>query len=414
MNPQTTTMPLLNQRRLGIRVHLHYLILFVLFILLAPQIIFASDHADPMQLRELEAGITDLFAFPNEDNLVIIVCIRRGLVDASNFRLEPYQYEIHIDHHSPVSFDDPDSLARYGGKVRLPAEIAQDITLNFQLADRPIHTTPAVSANPRLQKTMIRNWNLTGELDASRVRVWSGVCDDPFIFFRFSTTNCIAIVTEIPFAILPAQRNTFLIWATSKKFGTQIDHVGRSLRTMLPRFEALNKLHPSEHVRYLRARHQQPGVVDDVAGYLIPPLFGLRHYDFEPDVMIYQKQVDLTSGRIQPAAYPNGRKLQDDVALLCCQQGDCLLYEVSLAEAHAADSLRPTNNAPGEDFLDEFPYLLPANPSPSPPATASLSIRTQLILAVILLTGTAIALLPWVLWWRARQRLNNVQSQLRA
>ena len=32
----------------------------------------ASDHADPIFLRHLEAGITDLFAFEDEDHLVLL------------------------------------------------------------------------------------------------------------------------------------------------------------------------------------------------------------------------------------------------------------------------------------------------------------------------------------------------------
>ena len=42
----------------------------------------ASDHADPIMLQSLEAGITDLFAFPHGDQLVLILCVRRALTSS--------------------------------------------------------------------------------------------------------------------------------------------------------------------------------------------------------------------------------------------------------------------------------------------------------------------------------------------
>ena len=205
---------------------------------------------------------------------------------------------------------------------------------------------------------------------------------------------------------------TVLLWASSHRLNRQIDHVGRSLRTMLPRFEQLNTLHPAEHVSYLRRRHAAPGVVDDVLNYFASSIFGLRHYDFEPDVMICRLQLD-DRGEIRPVKYPNGRNLEDDVALICCEQGDCLLYEVSLAEAHAAHQPRPTTNGEGRDFLTQFPYLLDANPDPQPLPPPRLRERTWLILGSSSLAILAFILWPWLLWWRIRRRLIELELRLR-
>ena len=96
----------------------------------------ASDHADPIFLRHLEAGITDLFAFEDEDHLVLIVCVRRNLANGDPISLSPYSYYVHLDLSSEVQFGDPDTLARYGGKVVRPSQINEDFTIEFSLLER--------------------------------------------------------------------------------------------------------------------------------------------------------------------------------------------------------------------------------------------------------------------------------------
>jgi hypothetical protein len=171
---------------------------------------------------------------------------------------------------------------------------------------------------------------------------------------------------------------------------------------MLPRFDFLNTLPPHEHVEAIRQRHLAPGVIQDVLRTFLEPLFGIRHYDFEPDVMILSVRDET------PTRYPNGRLLKDDVAKLTCVQGDCLLYEVSLAEAHAAHQPRPTTN--NKPFLDEFPYLAEPNPESTPAPGAALRRRTKIILAAIGLSILAFILLPWFLWWKCRRKLSRLRG----
>src|SRR5690606_13438450 len=101
--------------------------------LFAQTSVSASDHADPIKLRRLEAGITDLFAFPHDDALVLIVGIRRGLTTSGPLDLDPYVYTVNLDYHSPVSYDNHDVVARYGGKVLKPSEIEADATVELRL-----------------------------------------------------------------------------------------------------------------------------------------------------------------------------------------------------------------------------------------------------------------------------------------
>lgn len=372
----------------------------------------ASDHADPLFLRNLEAGITDLFAFENEESLVVIVCVRRALADGGQLSFEPYHFEILLDLDSRVRFDDEDTLARYGGKVINPDGISADIKLEFKLVDRP-KPNPEKWAESliegRLRTTLIDNWKIEVPSSPDGIRIWSGVVDDPFIFHRFNRTNCVATVVEIPWTHFPETQKDFLIWATSHRFGEQVDHVGRSLRTMLPRFEVLNTLHPSVHVRTLRQRHEAPGLITDIPAVLISPLFGLRHYDFEPDVMILTRRKDLRlGGKPYRSSYPNGRRLEDDVAELCCQQGDCLLFEVSLADAHADGQERPDEHP--RPFNAEFPYLLDPIVETDPFEEPQLKARNVLLLVIIGIVLLGVILLPWWLFLRARRRLLRLLS----
>ena len=362
-------------------------------LLLAP-LAFASDHADPIMLSDLEAGITDLFAFPKDEKLVLIVCVRRGLTTAPPLELESYLYAINIDLHSEVNYDDSDVVGRYGGKVLEPGEIRADVTIDLRLNDDA--TLKRLTTQGLQHDVVIEG----GRQEEEHIRWWTGVRDDPFIFFRFSTTNVVAMVVEIPLSQFPENQTQFLIWATSSKLGKQIDHVGRSLRTMLPRFDYLNTLPPSEQVDAIRERHTDPGVIQDVLGTYLSPLFAIRHYDFEPDVMIFNASREV--------GYPNGRRLEDDVAELCCKQGDCLLWELSLADAHAEQQARPTKN--NKPFLKEFPYLAAPNPERPPPPSPSLKLRTKIILAVTGILALAFLLLPSVLLWRCRRTLAAIRA----
>jgi hypothetical protein len=149
--------------------------------------------------------------------------------------------------------------------------------------------------------------------------------DDPFIRIPRDRRNVGAIVIETPLSSVVERQSTLLLWATAKveDFDDPFQEItGRSLRSMFPEQNALNRLHPRHHTSKT----------------------GLR-----TDVMIYDTA--------RPAAFPNGRALTDDVVLLACQLGnECRVFN---------NEMRPmTPRANDRPFLATFPYLAEPHPVP--------------------------------------------------
>lgn len=300
----------------------------------------ASDHADPMWLPEEEQGanITGLFFFPDGDQYVVILDVRRALTGPPPYNLEPYEYNIHMDFHTPILFNNAEDVARYGGTIEKPEGISPDLTIKFRLNN----------------DTTVKEQSFKGLKDSGNIKVYAGVRDDPFIFPKFFKVNVITMALSIPKSSFP-EAQSWLLWATTSRIagGEQIDHVGRSNRTQLGRFEILNTLPPSEHVAAIKAAAESRKKVQDFLSQAAPPLanlnqlsgFLIRHYDAVPDVMIY------TTSR--PPGFPNGRRLEDDVAALACAQGDCPLQENSFIDS----TQWPRATVNDKRFLKEFPYL---------------------------------------------------------
>lgn len=304
-----------------------------------PAAIDSSDHADPIVLEVLESGITDLFAFPKGDQMIVMLNVRRMLTDPPPYQLEPFEYAIYMDIHSEVTVDNPAEKARYGGSIKNPASIKEDVTIKIRLKnDATLNTV-----------------KYDGLQNTDKIRLVTGVFDDPFIFPPFFNRNTIAMVLAIPFSSFPNKdQKDWILWGTSTRLkdGVQIDHVGRSNRTQVGRFDFLNTLHPSKHVAAIEAHNRTRQRIENFIRECIPPLvnafqplFKIRPYDLFPDVMIYTRQY--------PVGFPNGRRLTDDVALLTCQQGDCPLLEGS----YIASDKWPRATENDKKFMPEFPYL---------------------------------------------------------
>ncbi|ATQ69437.1 MULTISPECIES: hypothetical protein [Methylosinus] len=323
--------------------------------LLLPSAGRASDHADPMWLAEdeQEANITGLFFFPEGDQYVAILDVRRSLVGPPPYNLEPFEYNIHMDFHTKLRFDRAEDLARYGGTIDAPEGIAPDATIRIRLDN----------------DAKVKETSFKGLGDAQSIRVFSGVRDDPFIFPKFFGVNVITMAFSIPQASFPEHAESFVLWATSNRVdgGEQIDHVGRSNRTQLGRFEILNKIPPSQHVAEIKEKAEPRGKVQAFLAQWLPPLanlnqlsgFLIRHYDAVPDVMIFT--------RTRPPGFPNGRRLEDDVARLTCAQGDCPLQENAFI-----DTMQwPRSTVNDKPLTTEFPYLAEAWPPKPQPAGAT-------------------------------------------
>ena len=359
---------------------------------LAPGALRASDHADPLISPDLTPGLTGLFIFPDGDRLVLVLGTHRALTVEGPYNLEPYEFAIHMDLHSEVSYDDAEDRARYGGTVVDPANISPDVTLSFRLDE---------NANLVQQR-------FEGLRETNAVQVWTGVRDDPFIFPRFFGTNVIAIVVSIPRSAFPADQRDWILWGATYEVdgGDQVDHVGRSNRTQLARFDILNTLPPSEHLPKIHdAAHfwqRAANFFDDLGTYgqpvesLINAMFKIRHYDYHPDVMLFTTRY--------AAGYPNGRRLPDDVVLLTCQIGECLLMEAAFTDTEEW----PRQTVNDKDFLAEFPYLAEPWPAKEPAKKGfrwGLWITILLILLLILtLILAVIGLLCVIKRYRGRKR----------
>jgi hypothetical protein len=343
----------------------------------------ASDHADPMALREPESNITGLFFFPKGDQMILILNIRRALIDPKPYNLAPFEYAVHMDLTSPLSFEDPADRGHYGGTIVVPERLHPDASIRVKLND----------------DTTLKNVSFTGLKDTDRIRVFSGVRDDPFIFPRFFRRNVISMVFGIPMSAFPQGQRDFILWGTTYKDGRQIDHVGRSNRTQQARFDALNTLPPHEHVKkIMELARKWDGVYRFFNGFdewwsksiagLLQYLIQIRKYDMQPDVMIYTDRF--------PPGFPNGRQLPDDVAALTCQAGDCILQELSFVEGGW-----PRQTVNDKPFSDDWPYL--AEPWPdqatSPMAKSIWPYAIGLLLVLLIVSWGVVEIVRRLILW---------------
>lgn len=351
----------------------------------------ASDHADPTNLMGPETNITDLFFFPKDDRLILIFNVRRALTNPPPYNLAPYTYDVSIDLTTAVSFDDASDKARYGGTVVEPAKLHADAMVRIRLND----------------DTSLKSIEYTGLKDTDQIQTAFGVRDDPFNFPRFYKRNAITMVMSLPRSAFPEGQQNFILWGTTSRDGMQIDHVGRSIRTQLPRFGFLNTLPPSQHVPALMEQAKKTGDIynffkgnkewwSGAIAELMETTFLIRKYDMQPDVMIYSEKF--------PVGYPNGRLLTDDVVAQTCAFGDCLLQDISFIEGGF-----PRSTVNDKPLLDTFPYLAEPWPSKAEPPGPQRSLTPYLIaiaIVLVLLSWALVQFLRW-LWGFIRDRLRR-------
>ena len=349
-------------------------ILLWLALAVFPRPAAASDHADPTNLMGPETNITGLFIFPKDDRLILIFNVRRALTTPPPYTLEPYLYEIKMDLTTKVDFSDPADKARYGGTVTEPANLHADAAIRNRLNN-----------DASLKEVTYDGLSNTGD-----IQTFFGVRDDPFNFPRFYGVNVISMALSIPRNAFPAGQKDFILWGTTSRDGEMIDHVGRSIRTQLPRFGFLNTISAEQQVPALIEHSERTtGIYNFLKGNkewwsgaiaeLMETTFLLRKYDNRPDVMIYSDRF--------PPVYPNGRQLADDVVAQTCAFGDCLLQDISFIEGGFPRST--TNDKP---FLDTFPFTAEPWPEKAPPAPPTRSLTPYLVAVVIVLI-----LISWAL-----------------
>jgi hypothetical protein len=361
------------------------IISLVLALFIFPFSSYASDHADPFTIDpdEQAANLTGLFFFPDGDQMIVILDVRRALTAAPPYTLDPFEFTINMDTHSKVTFDNAEDRARYGGTIVNPDGIQPDINITIRLNND-------VTVKEKIFK---------GLKNPENIKLYTGVRDDPFIFPRFFNVNVITMVLSIPKSSFSETQKNWLLWATSKRIadGSQFDHVGRSNRTQLGRFEILNTLPPSEHVTAIKKQAESVAKIQKFLQACLPPLANLnqlsgllvRHYDYVPDVMVYTTQFE--------PGFPNGRRLTDDVALLTCNQGDCPLQENAFIDTKQW----PRATVNDKPLLATFPYLAepwpvrPQNPAPS----CWPYIMKYVVIPVVLILALVIGL---IVWWKRK------------
>lgn len=351
---------------------------------------FASDHADPFKIssEQQAANLTGLFFFPRGDQYILILDVRRSLTAAPPYILEPFEFNINMDTHTNVTYDNAEDKARYGGTITNPEGISADINIKIRLNND-------VTVKEKLFK---------GLKNPENIVLYTGVRDDPFIFPKFFNVNVITMVMSIPKASFSESQKNWLLWATSRDIesGKQFDHVGRSNRTQLGRFEILNTLPPSEHVAAIKKQAESSDKLQKFLQACLPPLANLnqlsgllvRHYDYVPDVMVYTNQFE--------PGFPNGRRLEDDVAKLTCNQGDCPLQENAFIDTKQW----PRATVNDKLLLADFPFLAepwPAKPQATPPSCWPY-IMKYVVMPLIIVAAIILGLIFW-----HRQRCNAHQ-----
>jgi hypothetical protein len=304
--------------------HLTMLGVLVVVLSLSTQLlpVLASDHTDtPLHIdtgRD-DARITDFWSFVQNGRLVMIMGINPFLPAEVREYVFPTDvtYRFFVDIDSRVNFNDPVLNAAFGGAVNNPIRIREDITFNvmFDRWNRPQVEVVgrSLSECQRIQE---------------RMRVFSGLRAEAFIFAPFVNNNIGAIVIDVPLEEIKKDNDTLLLWVTSSvdDFAGQFQELaGRTLYSQFDEKLALNFIHPSQHRAAL---------------------------GINPDLIILN-----TAAR---SGFPNGRRLQDDivdlVAALPAPFNDARAFdlEFDLAGFHA----RLSDIAP---LPGAFPYL--ANPN---------------------------------------------------
>jgi Domain of unknown function (DUF4331) len=299
--------------------------MLVVLLTLSTQLLpaLASDHTDtPLHIdtgRD-DARLTDFWSFVQNGRLVMIMGINPFLPAEVREYVFPTDvtYSFFIDRDSRVSFNDPVVKAAFGGTVDTPIQIREDISFNvtFDRWNRPQVEIAGCSSS---ESERIRE----------RMRVFTGLRAEAFIFAPFVNNNIGAIVIDVPLnEIRNNDNDTLLLWTTSRvdDFAGQFQELaGRTLYSQFDEKLALNFIHPSQHRAAL----------------------GLN-----PDLIILNTRAS--------SGFPNGRRLQDDivdlVAALPAPFNDARAFdlEFDLASFHA--TLNDIAPLPGA-----FPYL--ANPN---------------------------------------------------
>ena len=313
-----------------------------------------SNHFSAAMLKfpadDPRLDLTDLFVFTSPQNAgkTVLILDVNPFMTGADFHPDAV-YRINIDNDSDVQADVAFSFVYSDSN-----DGAQTATVYYATGTQAREPEPG--GEVLIESAPVGFDAMARPVEAGRCRVFIGVRSDPFFadgegaFHDFQFTgddtfagkNVLSMALEVPNDMLgPVPESG--VWATVsvRRDGTlvQVDRIGN------PSF---NPFFVDELKNEFNAGHP----ADDVANYLEPwsELLKSRGYSAAeardtvltvlPDVLKYDRN--------QPAHYPNGRAVTDDV------------YDVRMAFLTHG---RVTSDGvgPHDDYLAEFPFLGPPN-----------------------------------------------------
>jgi hypothetical protein len=283
---------------------------FILCLALTASSAVASDHSDsptgPLGAR-VDANLSDLHVFTKSQNLVLATCSNTAIPPSAASYVFPSDvtFEFHLDVTSAVSAEDPNG---YGGTILDPTHLKDDVVYRIRFRSNG--------------SVDLKRYNRgVAAKDPQIVNLFAGLRDDPFIRAPRAGRNSACIVIETPLSAVLREQSTILVWATSKVEdfdGSFQDLVGEPLRAMFPEQVPLNSMALSQQL-------QKTGTT--------------------PAPIIFDTS--------EPASFPNGRALTDDVVdLMCTLATECRVFNTE----------NPSPTANDVAFLETFPYLAPPHP----------------------------------------------------
>lgn len=360
------------------------------FALVAPQV-NAADHKDGARATaDAKADINDVYAFrspENAENVVFAMTVNPLTAPSMNTTAtldESVSYNLHIDRNNDLTPDITATLRFTGSTFTATGLTASPITGNVTPLSNTQDIAPVVNT-------------------AGGIRVFAGLRDDPFIMDlagirafianpqapavgvrpvgqtpsdAFGGTNVSMIVVELPVTAVTGGANansgTINAWASTSRGGTQIDRMAipgiNVLVTPESQKDAFNSATPANSAAQFASVYttQITGLRAAVAGVL-PAENGGPLGNLTPAQVATALSPDaVTIDFSKPLAFPNGRRMQDDVVNAAL--GVVLNRGAAAGISDAVDSL-------DKALLSTFPYAaspwLQATTPPAPAATAA-------------------------------------------
>ena len=330
-----------------------------------------ADHKDgPGATSDAKADIADIYGFrspENNDNFVVVVTLA-GLTPPAD-----------------INAMAPDPAVSTSVFVDRNGDLTPEATVNVGVQGSNF-TISGLGANPITGPITPLNSDQPMVTTAGPIKAFAGVRDDPFFFDlagfnaflqnpqrpaaglrpagqtpsdSAAGTNALAVVIELPITALTGAQasntGTIKVWGTSQRGQTRVDRVAvpgvNSLLIPADQKNAFNAGNPSNDVQAFGGtlttvlNTLRGAVTNAIGAETGGPLGNMPSADVATKILVpYVVTIDFS----QPVQFPNGRRLQDDVADIA--------LGVVLNRGGAA-GISDAVNANDKQFLTAFPFL---------------------------------------------------------